>query len=88
MFFVTIALTIEPDFISFLKISNFTSSLEKIFVISSIINGFLKSGLSVPYFKSDSEYEILGNFSKTILFFENFLNNFKNNFSTTLNTSS
>ena len=30
VFFVIIALTIDPDFTSFLKISNFTSSLSKI----------------------------------------------------------
>ena len=40
-------LTLEPDFTSFLKISNETSSLEKISVISFIIKGFLKSGLSL-----------------------------------------
>jgi hypothetical protein len=50
VFFVIIALTTEPSLTNFLKISNFTSSLKKIYVISSITNGFLKSGLSVPYF--------------------------------------
>ena len=49
VFFVTIHLTLDPDFTSFLKISNDTSSLEKISVISLIIKGFLKSGLSLPY---------------------------------------
>ena len=49
VFSVLMALTIEPDFTNFLKISNFTSSLVKIVVISFITNGFLRSGLSVPY---------------------------------------
>ena len=43
------------DLTSFLNISNFTSSLWKISVISDIISGFLKSGLSVPYFNIASE---------------------------------
>ena len=55
VFFVTIHLTFDPDFTSFLNISKFTSSLVKIFVISLIINGFLKSGLSVPYFNKASK---------------------------------
>ena len=40
------------------------SSLLKISVISLINNGFLKSGLSVPYFKIESEYGIFGNLLK------------------------
>ena len=51
VFFVSIALTIEPELTNFLKISNFTSFLSKIEVKSFIKRGFLKSGLSVPYFK-------------------------------------
>ena len=50
VFFVTIVFTFAPDLTKFLKISNLTSSLVKISVTSWIINGFLKSGLSVPYF--------------------------------------
>ena len=41
VFFVTIHLTLEPDFTSFLNISKETSSLEKISVISFILMGFL-----------------------------------------------
>ena len=52
---VLIHLTFDPDFTNFLKISKDTSSLEKISVMSLIINGFLKSGLSVPYFNKASE---------------------------------
>ena len=46
VFLVTNALTNEPLFTNFLKMSNFTSSLSKIIVISEISKGFLKSGLS------------------------------------------
>ena len=81
-------LTWEPDFTNFLNISNETSSLEKISVISKIINGFLKSGLSVPYFNKLSAYLILGKFSNINFFFENSLKVLTNNFSTTLKTSS
>ena len=66
MFVVFIALTIDPDFTNFLKISNFTSSLVNIDVRSHISNGFLKSGLSVPYFSNASLNVILGNFSNNI----------------------
>ena len=45
-----IALTTPPFSINFLKISNLTSSLLKTSVTSNISIGFLKSGLSVPYF--------------------------------------
>ena len=62
VFFVTMHLTSDPDLTNFLNISNETSSLEKISVISFIINGFLKSGLSLPKFSNALEYEILGNF--------------------------
>jgi len=54
VFFVTIHLTFEPDFISFLKISNVTSSLENISDISLIIRGLRKSGLSLPYLSKAS----------------------------------
>ena len=50
-------------------------------MISLIINGFLKSGLSVPYFNKASKYEIL-EFSEVNFLFENFLKVFSN-FSTT-----
>ena len=62
VFFVIIHLTTDPDLTNFLNISNLTSSLKKIFVISEIISGFLKSGLSVPYFNIVSSYVIFGNF--------------------------
>ena len=88
VFFVTIALTIDPEFTNFLKISNFTSSLLKIEVRSFISKGFLRSGLSVPYFINASLNFILGNFSKSNFFLENFLKSFTINFSTTSNTSS
>ena len=39
VFFVIIALTIEPDFTNFLNISNFTSSLLNIDVRSNISKG-------------------------------------------------
>ena len=55
VFLVTIALTFEPDLTSLLNMSNLTSSLVKIEVISFNINGFLKSGLSVPYLFIASE---------------------------------
>ena len=55
--------------------------------MSLMINGFLKSGLSLPYFNNASEYEILGKLSDNIFLFENFLKVFTNNFSTTSNTS-
>ena len=55
VFFVTIHLTLEPDLTSFLNISNETSFLSNISVISFIIKGFLKSGLSDPYFNKASE---------------------------------
>ena len=54
VFLVTIHLTFDPEFTNFLNISKETSSLKKTFVISDIINGFLKSGLSVPYFNRAS----------------------------------
>ena len=52
-----IALTIEPDLTNFLNISNFTSSRLNMSVIFFIIKGFLKSGLSVPYFSNATLYE-------------------------------
>src|SRR6056300_1122642 len=88
VFLVTMHLTLEPDLTSFLKISNFTSSLEKISVISFIIKGFLKSGLSDPYFNIASLYVIRGNLSKSNFLFENSLKVLTINFSTTLKTSS
>ena len=45
VFFVTIALTTDPEFTNFLKISNLTSSLLKIEVRSFISKGFLREGL-------------------------------------------
>ena len=64
VFFVLIPLTNDPDLTNFLNISNFTSSLVKIVVISFIINGFLRSGLSVPYLRIlHLQKEFLGNFS-------------------------
>ena len=55
VFLVTIHLTIDPDFTSFLKISNVTSSLEKISVISLIINDiteiFSRDDVSFEIFK-------------------------------------
>ena len=54
-----IALTIAPLAIDFLKISNLTSSLFIISVTSNIFIGFLRSGLSVPYFNIESLYLIL-----------------------------
>ena len=50
VFLVTIHLTLDPEFTNFLKISNETSFLKKISVISFIRSGFLRSGLSLPYF--------------------------------------
>ena len=47
-------LTSDPNLTNFLKISNETSSLVKISVISLISNGFLKSGLSDPNFNKAS----------------------------------
>ena len=44
-----IHLTMDPLLTSFLKISNFTSSLLNISLASLIRRGFLISGLSVPY---------------------------------------
>ena len=55
MLLVTKHLTTAPDLTNFLKISNFTSSLLNISVTSDIIKGFLKSGLSDPYFNNASE---------------------------------
>ena len=86
--FVMIVFTIAPDFINFLNISNLTSSLLNISVTSCKINGFLRSGLSLPYFWIASLYVILGNFSDKILFFEKFLNKLIINFSTTRKMSS
>ena len=40
--------------------------------MSLMINGFLKSGLSLPYFNNASEQEILGNLSVTIFLLENY----------------
>ena len=88
MFVVFIALTIDPDFTNFLKISNFTSSLVNIDVRSHISNGFLKTGLSDPYFSKASLNVILGNFSNNIFYVENFLNRSNISFSTTTKTSS
>ena len=53
VFFVTMHLTLEPFFTNFLNISNETSSLVKISV-NLYFNGFLKSGLSEPYFNNAS----------------------------------
>ena len=55
VFFVVIDRTLDPDRTNFLKISNETSSLLNISVISFIIRGFLKSGLSVPNLSIASE---------------------------------
>ena len=81
-------LTFEPDFTNFLKISKETSSRVNISVISFIISGFLKSGLSLPYLSIASEYEIFGNLSYISFLFEKFLKVLINSFSTTLKISS
>ena len=62
VFFVIIHLTLEPDLMSFLNISKDTSFLKKISVISFIINGFLRSGLSVPYLVKHLRMKFLGSF--------------------------
>ena len=51
---VTIHLTLDPDFTSFLNISKVTSSRVNMTDKSEIINGFLKSGLSDPYLSIES----------------------------------
>ena len=86
--FVTIHLTLEPFFISFLNMSKVTSSLSKISVMSFIIKGFLNLVYHYHIFSNESEYEILGNLSNINFLFENFLKVLINNFSTTLKTSS
>ena len=50
-----VAELIEPYLTSLLNISNETSFLSNISVISFIIKGFLRSGLSDPYFNKASE---------------------------------
>ena len=84
-----IALTIEPSAINFLKISNLTSSLFIIVVTSNICMGFLKSGLSVPYFNIESWYLIFVNGVFDIIFpFPNSVNNSKKIGSNVLKISS
>ena len=54
VFFTGIALAIPFFLIISLNIFSLTSSDSKIFVTSTNSIGFLKSGLSVPYFSRDS----------------------------------
>ena len=55
---------------------------------STIVKGFLKSGLSVPNFNIASSYVILSNGKEEILKFEKFLKTSYKIFSVTFNTSS
>ena len=58
------------------------------FVPSCIISGFLKSGLSIPYFSIASLYGILINGPSSTFQFVNFLNVYGTTSSITLKTSS
>ena len=70
-----IAFTIPSFDIISLKIFNFTFSDLNISVTLTNSIGFLRSGLSVPYFSRDSLYLILGNGGLFIFFpFPNSLN--------------
>ena len=64
------------------------SEFAKHFVTSSIINGFLKSGLSIPYFSIASLYGIFTNGPSSTFHVVNFLNVYGTTSSITLNTSS
>ena len=80
-FGITIAFTV-------LSLNALKSEFSKIVVTSWIINGFLKSGLSIPYFSIASLYGILTNGPSSTFQFVNFLYVYGITSSTTLNTSS
>ena len=81
MLCVTIALIVFP-------LNALNSVFSNTFVTSIIINGFLKSGLSVPYFSIASLYGILSNGASDIFQSLFFLNTFEITSSPTANTSS
>ena len=88
VFFVTIHLTLEPFFTSFLNISKETSSLVKISVISFIIMDFLNQVYQFHISIKHLHKKFLEIYQTISFLFENFLNVLINNFSTTLKISS
>ena len=82
------ALTTAPLSICSLKALNVTPSCKKAWVTSHISKGFLKSGLSVPYFNIASLYVILGNGFEVISQSENSLKTLVITGSIALKTSS